>query len=98
MDPLVEVKRVLSSLWEEADLRGRPWGLKKEGDNPFYGSNVLIVIGDELVTVSKPRGENEIRIHQFRRVKQTSLGEEVTTALKTAALGVKVVVVSLEED
>lgn len=76
---LVSARKVLNSLWEDADLRGRCWGIKKES-NPFVGSNITIAYGDELVSVCQDG--SKIIIHEFIRTSGTELGEVVGRLLR----------------
>ena len=73
---LIEARKLLRSLWGKALLRGRCWGTRsKEKDNPYLGSNITIVIGKELVTISQ--GDGELKIHEFTKTTNTTLGKEV---------------------
>jgi len=73
---IIKARQALESLWKEACLKGSLcWGPKIKG-NPYSGTNIIIGIGDELISVS--RADNgKLRIHQFLKVKNTTLGKKV---------------------
>ena len=82
---LITARRVLDSLWKKSLLRGsRCWGPKRE-DNPFSASNIIIATGSELISVSQ--NENgELRIHEFSKTENTSLGKEARAVLQSQGL------------
>jgi hypothetical protein len=85
----VLARKALDGLWKIADLRGRTWGLKRnKTGNPFAGTNILIAISDELVSVSCPDG-NELVVNEFVRTKNTKLGRMVKRKLRSCGLKVK---------
>jgi hypothetical protein len=85
-DITVRASSALRHIWDgKADLVGRTWGRKKNGKtNPFFGTNVTLAIGDELVSVCERNGK--LIIHQFKRSDSTELGKEVIEALSEAGL------------
>lgn len=91
-DPLIKARAkgkgvALDPLWEESDVKGRPWGLKRPG-NPYALSNILLVIGDEVVLVCQlPDGRLEV--HEFRKARHTLLGTRARKALRDAGLRAK---------
>jgi len=81
-DPMVLARKALSGFWENALLRGRCWGRKKDGQNPFCGSNITLAVHNEAVSISlNPKGK--LVIHEFKRVKvgTTLFGREIKAAL-----------------
>ena len=82
--PIIKARKVLNSLWQEASLKGRCWGLAKR-DNPYSATNITIAIGTELVSVSQGK-DGKLRIHQFTRAKGTSLGRRVKRILRNNKL------------
>lgn len=85
-------RRVLDVLWNEADACGRTWGRKKrDRRNPFFGTNILFAVADELVSVSwrRSRHGGKLVVHQFARVKTTVLGRKVKKTLRAAGLPVQ---------
>lgn len=80
-DPTVEARKVLDSLWREIPLRGRPWGLKKSGTNCYGGTNILLATDKELVSISM-NSKGNLRIHEFKRSKNTSLGRQIKKRLR----------------
>jgi hypothetical protein len=83
---LIKAREVLSPLWDfkKAWLRGRLWGRGKK-DNPYRASNITIAIGKELVSISQgPDGK--LRIHEFSKTENTSLGKDIRKILEKAGL------------
>lgn len=78
-DTLVLARKALESLWGVADLKGRCWGPKREG-NAFALSNITLAAGDEMVTISK-NSKGELVIHEFERVGGTILGKRIRDSL-----------------
>lgn len=79
-DPTVIARKLVDELWQKSDLRGRCWGLAKPR-NRYRATNITIAIGPELVSISL--GKNgQLRVHQFRRVKETTLGHRVKKSLQ----------------
>jgi hypothetical protein len=73
------IRKLLSPLWDKADLKGRTWPSNKK-KSPFHGTNTTIAFGNELVSVSQaPNGE--IVIHEFERKCLTGLGTLVSRIL-----------------
>jgi hypothetical protein len=86
-DKMVLARKALDSLWGKADLRGRCWGLKKTGDNPYAKTNITICIGNELVSVSRSQtGDKGLIIHEFVKSKNTGLGEMIGKILREKEL------------
>lgn len=85
----VLARKVLDVLWKSADLQGRPYGLRRNNPgNPFAGTNILIAIGDELVSVSCPNGD-ELIANEFVRTKNTKLGRRIKRKLRSHGLKVR---------
>lgn len=85
---LIEARKALNPLWKIAQLKGRCWGPKLKNDNPFFGSNITLAAGDNLVSVSQDPDGN-LRIHQFIRTKTTMLGNAVKEIFKKENLNFK---------
>jgi hypothetical protein len=86
-DPTVLARKALDLLWNEADLRGRCWGLKKAGDNPYAKTNITVCIGNELVSISRSQeGDKKLIIHEFIKSEGTELGNRVRDILKKEEL------------
>ncbi|HRZ95463.1 MAG TPA: hypothetical protein P5262_02760 [Candidatus Moranbacteria bacterium] len=85
-DITVKASAALRHIWDgNADLIGRTWGRKKNGRvNPFFGTNITLAKGDEMVSVCERNGE--LVIHQFKRTDSTELGEEIKKALIKSGL------------
>ncbi len=85
---MVQARKALDSLWkEEAQLKGRCWGPKGK-DNPFSATNITIAIGTELVSISQT-DDGQLRIHEFSKTENTSLGERVRKILQEEGLVVE---------
>ena len=85
-DITVKARQALIPLWEECHklgMRGRPWGIKSP-TNLLGGTNTVLAIGDELVSVSEKDGR--LVIHEFRRKSGTQLGDKVRKILREAEL------------
>ncbi|MBU4223985.1 hypothetical protein KJ934_02075 [Patescibacteria group bacterium] len=83
-DPTVKARKILEPLWNKADLKGRCWGPKR-ADNDYKGTNITILNGEELVTVSQ--GDNGgLRIHEFLKTENTLLGIKVREIFETEGL------------
>jgi hypothetical protein len=85
-DITVMASAALRHIWDNnADLVGRTWGRKKkEKINPFFGTNITLAIGDELVSVCEKDGK--LIVHQFKRTDATELGKKVIESLVNADL------------
>jgi len=84
-DPVVAARKALGPLWDESLLKGRCWGLKSITNNPYNGSNITMVLGEELVSVSQGK-DGALRIHEFSRAKNTSFGNQVREILRREGL------------
>lgn len=86
IDITVQASAALRHIWNDsADLIGRTWGRKKDGRvNPFFGTNITLAIGDELVSVCEKDGK--LIIHEFKKSASTKLGEEIKKVLAEAGL------------
>jgi len=72
---LIIARRILQPVWSQASSRGRTWGPKSE-DNPYSGSNITLIVEEEAIVISQ--GDNGgLRIHEFKRAKDTELGQRV---------------------
>jgi hypothetical protein len=86
-DPTVLARKALDVLWNEADLRGRCWGLKKAGNNPYAKTNITVCIGNELVSISRSqKGDKKLIVHEFTKSEGTKLGNRVRDILEKEGL------------
>lgn len=83
-DPMVITRKILTSIWAKAQLRGRCWG-RGGKNNPFNGTNITLAIGKELITISMNR-EKQLIMHQFKLVEQTKLGDKISKILQEDGL------------
>ncbi len=83
-DSMVKARKALDGLWRETDLKGRCWGLRRNG-NRYQDTNITLAQGKELVTISMDK-EGRLLVHVFRKAKKSSLGETIKEALQAAAL------------
>jgi hypothetical protein len=83
-DSTVQARKILHPLWEESDLRGRCWGLRRSR-NSFAGTNIIFALGEELVSVSM-NSSGQLVVHQFKLVKETTLGTSVKNLLQANGL------------
>ncbi|MDD5431060.1 MAG: hypothetical protein PHP03_02440 [Candidatus Pacebacteria bacterium] len=84
----VEARKVLDGIWkDEAQLKGRCWGPKKNG-NLYGGTNITIAVGNELVSVSED-GKGSLKIHEFVRSGSTALGGKIKNLLAKNGLAIK---------
>ncbi len=77
-DLLAEVRKIpeIDAIWKASDLKGRPSCAKKDNpSSPCLGTNIMIGVGDELVTLFEKEGK--IFCRDFRQTTKTKLGEEV---------------------
>lgn len=84
---LVDVRKALTDLWEEAlvkGFRGRTWG-QRNSENPFRATNITMAIGDEAVVVNQDL-EGNLQIHGFSRDANTSLEKRVHERLQEEGL------------
>jgi len=81
-DRINEVRKKLNKIWEIALARGRCWGMKKNGKNPLYGSHITLMNEDEVVSIFGDRKTNLFKIVQYKRTKNTELGDRVIDTLK----------------
>lgn len=79
IEVIVKAREILKKLWDDADLRGRCWGLKKDGENLFKGTNITIGYGDEIISISQKNGK--LIIHEFTRTANTKLGKKAKDLL-----------------
>lgn len=77
---LIITRHLLQPLWLIASSRGRTWGPKRE-DNLYSGSNITLIVGEEAVVISEG-GNEKLRIHEFRKVKNTVLGRRVRLRIR----------------
>ena len=82
--PLITARKALNSLWKSSLLRGWCWGPKRE-DNPFSASNITIATEEELISISQTE-EGKLRIHEFSKTKDTSLGNKAKAILLSKGL------------
>lgn len=87
---LIKARKVLDPLWKKSQLRGRTWGLIRE-DNPYSATNITMVIGNELVSVSQDP-DGSLRIHEFKRTTDTLFGNTVKEIFKKENLKFKEVI------
>ena len=89
VDPLVTARKALSAIWDASWLCGRCWGRRKgNSNNPYAASNITIGVDEEIVSICLLR-DGKLRIHEFRRVEATSLGNLVRQELAKAGLSVE---------
>lgn len=78
-----EVKKAcLEDVYTKVQGKGRTWGKKTEGGNPYSGSHITLIDGDEIVILIQPRGTKRLILKQFKLVETTNLGEEVARILR----------------
>lgn len=82
--PIIKARRVLDPLWRQSQLRGRCWGPKSK-ENPYSATNITFAIQDQLVSISQT-DEGELRIHEFRKANNTSLGAKVKKLFREAGI------------
>ena len=82
IDHSVIARKVLDGLWREAHLKGRCWGPRRK-DNPYAGTNITIVIDNQLVSISY---NGKLVIHEFVRTKNTILGRKIRKLLRSHKL------------
>lgn len=75
-------KACLEDIYERVQGKGRTWGKKTEEDNPYAGSHITLIEGDEVVVLYQPRGTGKLILKQFKLVEETELGKEVSAILK----------------
>lgn len=90
---LVNARAILADLFEnKAWAQGRIWGRKKRGPvdegNPYKGSNITMIIDEELVSISAD-ANGVLIIHEFVQKENTVLGRMVKTRLERAGLPFK---------
>lgn len=85
----VAARQALTSIWENALLRGRCTGPVRNGKNPFAGSNITFNKDGILITVTADR-KGQISVHEFVPAETpTPLGDEVRRILQEKGLNVK---------
>lgn len=78
-----KARQILQPLWGRAWLKGRCWGPKSE-KNPHSGANIIICVGNELVSVSQQR--EGVVVHEFKGTTGTKLGLEARKLLQQGGL------------
>ena len=78
-----KARQVLQPLWDGAWLKGRCWGPKSE-KNPYSATNIIVCVGNELVSVSQ-QGEGVV-VHEFQRTTGTKLGLKARKLLQQGGL------------
>jgi hypothetical protein len=76
-------RQLLQPIWGGAWLRGRGWGPKSER-NPFEAANIIICVGNELISVSQ-RGKGMV-VHEFQKTTGTKLGLRARKLLQQEGL------------
>lgn len=77
---LWKAKKVLEPLLREAQMKGSTcWGPKSK-DNVHSGPNLVLRVGDEVVTISQP-GER-LKMQEFQKTTNTKLGQRVRDLLR----------------
>jgi len=87
-EKLVKAREALGGHWKDCfdnGFRGRTWGSRKNKENPYYGSHVILGRGDEIVIVNL-NSEEELQIHGFTKKDDTPLAVEVHELLKGEGL------------
>lgn len=59
-DVINDIRKVIDHLWKAADFVGRPWGVVKDGNNPFFGSHILTAESKFLTIVVENRATKEV--------------------------------------
>lgn len=63
-------------------FRGRCWGLKSKGKNPFTGSHIILCNGDSLVDLFQRVRDGKLTVLQFVPAEDdTELGMEIKLIL-----------------
>ena len=77
---LGKARKALQPLWDEAQMKGSIcWG-PKSPKNPHSGVNLVLRVGDEIVTISQP-GERLVK-QEFKKTTDTELGRRVINLLQ----------------
>lgn len=86
-DPSVLVRAAVEGLWEAENLRGRTWGIKHDGNNPFWGTHISLADPNNIVIIVGHRKTKQIRIIEAVIVDQdTPLGDKVRATIQQAGL------------
>jgi len=89
---LEEARKAVDDLWEKANLKSRPWPMKKENNSksnpyaPCIGSNIMILMDEEIILITLAKGGQELLINEFSKTPRTSLGNAVRRILKEKSL------------
>lgn len=81
---ITKARKVLDPVWKASQLRGRCWGLKRK-NNPYAATNITMAMESELVSVSQAE-DGTLRIHEFSKAENTSLGNKVRQLLQKEGL------------
>ena len=68
--------------WNEVQAKGRSWGLKRDGKNPYFGSHFAFIDGREVVLLvgGKKKG-SPLKFFQFKKSQNTVLGKRLLKIL-----------------
>ena len=86
--PTVLARKALDNIWKTSHMKGRTWGPKKK-KGLFRGTNILIAVGSELVSVCLEKETGRLIVHQFVLVQKTKLGGQVRRTLEKVGLRTK---------
>lgn len=79
-----DARKILKEEWDSSWLRGRCWGIKTGfPENPVAGSNITLMEGDTVVTISESKS-GVLVIHEFKRSIKTDLGNRIFEKLCAA--------------
>ena len=86
----VKARNAIDSLWQKALTKARSWGTKRDGDNPFFRTNIMYSCqeGKNIVIITFTE-DGEAVIHEYGRVIGTDLGRETKTLLREKGIPVK---------
>jgi len=80
------------NFWNEGEAKGRSWGLKRDGKNPYFGSHFTFIDKDEVVLlVGGKKMETPLKIFQFKKTKNTIIGRKLLQILLAYGVPVETV-------
>ena len=81
-----DVRKILDEVWKCSQARGRCWGKTHNGTNPYAGSHITLIDGQEAVTIFSPRKKERhgvIKMVEFKKTEETELGRRIREILAT---------------
>jgi hypothetical protein len=70
------------NFWNQVEAKGRSWGKKRDGKNPYYGSHFAFIDKGEIVLFVGRKKKGVLpKIFQFRKTKNTCLGRKLKKIL-----------------